>query len=264
MPPAIWLVAALIGSFAADQGAARQAPSYSVTSIVNSASNQTNSFAPNAFITIYGQNLAWVERALSSELVGTGRLPIMLPGTSVRVWIGAYPAHIYYVSPKQINILVPADMRATKTELRVQVDTSYGPAVPITLSKAAPALFLLDTQTPIAVRVDGSLITSDAPARPGEVIILYATGLGQTSPPMDFGEIPRRATALQDMAAFRVLIDDRELDRARLFYAGVAPGFGGLYQINLQLPDTLGADPEIRIVASGVTSPAGIRIPVHP
>jgi uncharacterized protein (TIGR03437 family) len=264
MPPAIWLVAALIGSSAADSGAARQAPSYSVASIVNAASYRTNSYGPNTFVSIYGQNLAWVERGLSADDVAGGRLPTVLPKTGVRVWIGAYPAHIYYVSPGQINVLIPADLRAGRTELRVQLDSPYGPAVPITLTKAAPALFQLDAQTAIAARADGTVATAESPAKPGEVVVLYATGLGETSPALEFAEIPRKAAPLLDLSAFQILVEGKQLDPARVYYAGVAPGFGGLYQINIQLPDDLGPDPEIRIVASGVLSPAGIRIPLRP
>lgn len=264
MPPAIWLVVALIGSSVADSGATRQAPSYSVASVVNAASNQTNSFAPNTFVTIYGQGLAWVERGLSAEDVAGGRLPTVLPGTGVRVWIGGYPAHVYYVSPGQINALIPADLRAGRTEIRVQLDSTYGPAVPITLTKAAPALFQLDSKTAIAARLDGTVATAASPAKPGEVVVLYATGLGATAPALEFAEIPRKAAPLQDLSAFRIVLDGRELDPARIFYAGVAPGFGGLYQINIQLPDDVGTDPEIRIVASGITSLAEIRIPVSP
>lgn len=48
-----------------------------------------------------------------------------------------------------------------------------------------------------------------------------------------------------------------------ILYAGLAPGFAGLYQINLRLPAKLPADPEIRIVIAGQTSPALIRLPAR-
>jgi uncharacterized protein (TIGR03437 family) len=264
MPPAIGLVVALIGSLAADTSATRQAPSYSAASIVNAASNQTNSFAPNTFISIYGQGLSWVQRGLGVDDLGMGKLPTVLPGTTVRVWISGYPAHVYYVSPGQINVLIPADLRPGKAEIRVQLDSTYGPAVPITLGKAAPALFQLDADTAIVSRPDGSLVTRENPARPGEIVVLYANGLGQTNPAIEFAEIPRKAAPLQDLAGFKILLDGKQLDPVNVFYAGVSPGFGGLYQINVRLPEDMGPNPEIRVVASGIMSPPEIHIPGQP
>lgn len=264
MPPVIWLAAALVGSFSADNSAVRQAPSYSAASIVNAASNQTDSYAPNTFITIYGKNLAWTKRSLSAEDIASGDLPTALPGTGVRVWIGNAPAHVYYVSPEQINVLIPTDLIPGTAPLRVQLDSSYGPNIPITIAKAAPALFQMDRDTAILSRGDGSVATLDAPARGGEFVALYATGLGETVPNPGYGEIPSKAAPLRKLAEFEILLDGVPLDRQMVLYAGVAPGFAGLYQINLQLPDTVGVNPEIRLTASGVSSPAGIRIPVRP
>jgi uncharacterized protein (TIGR03437 family) len=264
MLPAIWLAAALIGSLGADSTAARQAPSYSAASVVNSASNQANSYAPNSFVTIYGKNLAWTTRSLTAEDISGTQLPTILPGTGVRVWVGNVPAHMYFVSPTQINALLPADMRPGPAQLRVQVDATYGPAIPITIAKAAPALFQLDASTAIAAHADGRLITADDPARAAEQIVLWATGLGATMPHLSYGEIPTGAAIIEDLAGFEVSFDGANLDTHRVAYAGVAPGFGGLYQLNIQLPDNVGVDPEIRITASGVTSPEGVRIFVRP
>ncbi len=265
MSPAIWLVVAVIGSIGADSTASRQAPTYSAASIVNSASNTADSYAPNGFITIYGKNLAWTKRALTPQDISGDKLPTILPGTGVRVNIGGIFAHIYYVSPDQINALLPADLRPGPTELRVQVDATYGPAIPITISKAAPGLFQIpETSFAIASHSDGSLCTADAPARPGEAIVLWATGLGTTVPRLGYGEIPSGAAVLEEITSFDIGLDGGHLDAHKVEYAGVAPGFGGLYQINMRLPDDIGVDPEIRITASGVTSPEGVRVYVRP
>lgn len=263
MPPGIWLAAALIGSFAAGQSASRQAPSYSAASVVNAASNQSGAVAPNTFLTIYGQNLAWTTRGLTGNDLVDDKLPTVLPGTGVRVWVGSQAANIYYVSPQQINILVPANLKPGKREISVQVDSTYGPAIEVTLGTAAPALFQMDATTAIAVHADGSVATEDSPARPGEIVALYATGLGPTTPAAVYSTIPRAAAPLNDMDTFEVRFDGKPVDRSSIFYAGLAPGFAGLYQINVKLPDDLGANPEIRMSASGVVSPEGVRIPVR-
>ena len=262
MRPAIWLVVVLIGLAWADSSATRQAPSYSATSVVNAASNEANAYAPNTFVSIYGVNLAYTTRGLTSGDINGNSLPTILPGTGVRVWVKNIPAQMYYVSPTQINILLPTNIGAGAAELRVQVDATYGPPIPITLTGVAPAFFQMDAQTVIATHPDGQVVTTDKPAAPGEWMVLYATGLGATIPKPGYGEIPMAAAPLADMANFGIVLNGKKVDSKRIAYAGVAPGFAGLYQINCLLPDDAPENPEIRIAASGVTSPAGVHLPL--
>jgi uncharacterized protein (TIGR03437 family) len=263
MSPAIGLVLALAGSAWAGDSAIRQAPSYSATSILNAASNQANSYAPNTFVSIYGTGLAWTTRALQGGDISGNTLPAILPGTGVRVWVANVPAQMYYVSEKQINVLLPTILTPGATKLRIQLDSTYGPEIAITLSAVAPAFFQLDAHTIIAAHANGQVVTTDAPAAPGEYIVLYATGLGATIPQPGYGEIPTRAALLADVANFAVLLNGVKVAPQRIGYAGVAPGFGGLYQINFQVPEDAGTDPEIRASASGVLSPEGLRLPVR-
>ncbi len=263
MPPAIWLVMVLIGSAWADSSATRQAPSYSATSIVNAASNQANAYAPNTFLSVYGINLAFNTRTLDGGDISGNTLPTILPGTGVRVWVGTVPTLMYYVSPTQVNVLLPTDLKAGQTQLRVQVDSAYGPPIPLTITSAAPAFFQLDARTVIAAHADSRVITVDSPAAGGELIVLYATGLGVTVPKPAYGEIPSGPASLADLANFAVHLDGVKVDAKRIAYAGAAPGFAGLYQINLQLPTDVGPDPEIRVTAGGVSSPEGLHLPLR-
>ncbi len=263
MRPTIGLILVLAGSPWTGNSATRQAPSYSATSIVNAASNQPNSYAPNTFVTIYGTGLAWGPRALQGGDISGNTLPTILPGTGVRVWVNNIPAQMYYVSEKQINVLLPTNLTAGQTQLRVQLDSTYGPAIPITIAPVAPAFFQFDAQTIIAAHANGQVVTIDAPAAPGEYIVLYATGLGTTIPQPSYGEIPMGAARLAGSANFSILLDGVKVDAQRIGYAGVAPGFGGLYQINIQVPDEVGNDPEVRASASGVLTPAGLRLPLR-
>jgi uncharacterized protein (TIGR03437 family) len=261
MPRAFLLVAALAGlTYTAGFSATREAPSYSATSIVNSASNQAGALAPNTFLTIYGTNLAYTTRAMAASDIHGNTLPTILPGTGVSVYINHIRAHMYYVSPTQINVLIPADTYAGPAQLQIELDNIYGPVIPITLTPSAPALFQMDAQTAIAVHADGSLLTAAAPGRPGEEVVLYATGLGVINPPLAYGEIPQAAAQLKDRARFQVIFDGAPMDATRVAYAGAAPGFAGLYQINLKLPDTIGPDPEIRVQTLDSISPAGVHI----
>jgi uncharacterized protein (TIGR03437 family) len=240
------------------------APIYSTASIVNAASNQAGPLAPNTIVSLYGAGLAYGTKALTADDIRGGTLPTAFPGTGVRVTVGNVAANLYYVSPTQINFLVPATLLPGNVIVKVVLDSLDGPLIPIQLAAAAPALFQLDVSNAVATRPDGSVITPDVPARPGDLIILYATGLGQTVPPVVYGQLPNAAALLKQIRDFRISLDGVDVNTSAIAYAGIAPGFAGLYQINVRLPSTTGANPEIRIGLGDALSPESIRLPVQP
>jgi uncharacterized protein (TIGR03437 family) len=264
VPAAIVLLATLLFGplLTAGASAPRDAPSYSTDSIVNSADYQTGPLAPNAIGSLYGKGLAYAVRALSGEDITGGILPSVLPGTGLRILIGGIAANIFYVSPNQVNFLVPSNLKPGRTDFQVVLNGLTGPLLPLDLAVVSPALFQLDAQTAIAVRPDGSLITAAAPSHAGDVVILYATGLGDTVPPITYSRLATRAALLKGLADFNVLLDGIPLDPSLILYAGVAPGFAGLYQINLQLPNDVNATPDIQIGMGTALSPAGVKLPV--
>ena len=124
----------------------------------------------------------------------------------------------------------------------------------------------------MASHADGSLITGDAPAIASEIIVIACTGLGQTMVPMD-GQSDGRLVPLNvDLATIEILrfpdlgitVDGTLLDPRRILWAGLTPVFAGLYQINLQLPDSIGANPEIRVWIGGQGSPSGVKLITQP
>lgn len=264
MPAVMVLLATLLLGpiMLAGASAPRDAPSYSTDSIVNSADYQTGPLAPNTIGTLFGKTLAYATRALTGEDITGGILPSVLPGTGLRILIGGLAANIFYVSPNQINFLVPSNLKPGRTDFQVVLNGITGPLLPLDLAVAAPALFQLDAQTAIATRPDGSLITTVAPSHAGDLIILYATGLGDTVPPISYSRLATRAALLKGLADFKVLLDGVPLDAGLILYAGVAPGFAGLYQINLQLPSNVDATPDIQIGLGTALSPAGVKLPV--
>lgn len=266
MHRAIWLLVAVLFGFAAwaEDSARRQAPSYSAASVVNSATNVVGDLAPNTIATVYGVGLAYVARALQIDDIQNGTLPTVLPSTGVRVFIGSIAAQLYYVSPTQINFLIPCIFKPGETDLQITLDGHAGPSIPIKLLEVAPALFQLDETTVIATRPDGSLIDKDAPAHAGEVIVLYGTGLGPTEPEAVYGVLPTRAAPMKRIAEFQVFLNDVVVEASRILYAGVTPGYAGLYQVNLWLPDKLDANPRIRLAIGPRESPPGVRLAALP
>lgn len=241
-----------------------QAPSYSAAGIVNAASNVSGALAPNTIATLYGANLAFVTRTLAPEDIRSGALPLALPGAGVRISIGDVPAHIYYVSPTQVNLLVPGSLTPGPAPLLLDVDGRAGPVVMVELVAAAPALFLRGDSRAVACRADGSLITEERPARPGDIVVLYATGLGRTRPNPKPGEIPTQAAALERLSEFSVLLNGQPVAAGQVLYAGLAPGFPGLYQVNLRLPEPAPKNAELRLRLGQELSPAGVLLALEP
>lgn len=260
---ALTLVVCLPAVSPAGDALARLAPAYSASSLVNSASNEPGATAPNTIVSLYGAELAWGTRALDGGDLQGFLLPLVLPGTGVRVAVNSIAAHIYFVSPRQINLLIPSSLKAGPAVLQLTLDGQTGPVILFTLSAAAPALYLQGERVAIAASLAGALYTPQSPARPGDWVILYATGLGATKPPAGYGEIARGAAPLAQMGDFRILLNGMPVEASRIAYAGLAPGFAGLYQVNLWLPDGTPPDPEIRIMASSVASPPGVTLPVR-
>jgi uncharacterized protein (TIGR03437 family) len=244
------------------------APCYTAASIANSASNLAGPYSPNSFLSIYGIDLSYVSRAIGPGDINAGQLPWVLTGTEVSVLIGGISAYMYYVSPNQVNVLIPSLLIPGPVTVELENRSLYGPAVQITLVAAAPALFQADATTVIATHGNGPLVTAESPASPGEVVVLYATGLGETAPAAISGLLPEMASPLADLADFEVLLNGTAVDPQLIQYAGDAPGFAGLFQINLQLPGDTPPNPEIQIGFTSASpesslSPPQLFLPVQ-
>lgn len=230
-------------------------PSYTVGGVVNAASGQVGSAAPNTILSIYGNNLSNGTHALTTDEMRDGSIPSTMQGTRVLL-AGGLLANLYFVSPAQINLLIPATFKPGKTELIVLADGHAGPPIQITLTDASPGLFL-DGKYAVATTADGVPLTPSRTAHPGEVITLYATGLGPTADRYGPGELAGRAAFVTRFTEFRVLVAAAAVDASRVLYAGVTPGFAGLYQINLRLPEDCPDEAAIQVGYDGNMSPDG-------
>ena len=238
-------------------------PYYTAQSIANSAAGVAGLYAPNTFVTIYGQNLAYTTASLTASDVAGGVLPTVLGGTGVHVLINNVPANIYYVSPTQVNLLIPTSLIAGPAMLQLVVDGLAGPAIPIVLLDAAPGFFQSDATTILGVHLNGSVISVASPAKAGEIVVLFASGLGPTNPAAIPDQIPQAAASVTPLSSFSMLINGVPVNPQQILYAGVVPTFAGLFQINVQLPGTLPPNPQMQIGYAGTYSPAGRVLPVQ-
>lgn len=265
MPAVAWLAATLVLClFAGAAEPNRQAPVYSAASIVNAATNEPGPLAPLALVSLYGKDLAVVSRAITPDDVRNGQLPTTLIGTGVSIAIDNVAVPIIFVSPGQVNFLIPGNIRTGRRQLRLLTNGKAGPDVEIHIAESSPGLFQLPNNAVIATRPDGTLITTESPAIPGEVLVIYAAGLGATSPAITGLMIPSAAASISARSHFAVLLNDVPVPDDHILYAGLTPGFAGLYQVNCRLPADTPPDPEIRLRLTGQTSPPRLHLSVRP
>jgi uncharacterized protein (TIGR03437 family) len=264
---ATWRAAETLGLIydlvVAPQAANPQSPP-AITSVINGASFLPG-IAANSWVTILGTNLATQTGDWSNAIVN-GNLPTALNGASVS--IGGKPAYIYYTSPGQLNVLAP---NVTPGQVSVTVTTAgvTSSALPATASQYGPAFFPWPGNQVVATRQDYSYAVkagtfagaTTVPAKPGEVLILWGTGFGPTIPPAPSGVAVPGTGGYSTASAPTVSINNTP---ATVYGGALAPGAVGLYQIAIQVPNTI-ADGDWPIQASigGVPSPAGNILTVH-
>ncbi|HVW07356.1 MAG TPA: IPT/TIG domain-containing protein [Bryobacteraceae bacterium] len=237
------------------------APAYSSESIVNAATQTVGALAANTIATVYGTNLAFSTRTATSADVVRGALPTQLDG--VQVWFDAVPCHLFFISPTQINFLIPAQIPPSTGSIVVARDGLAGFPVNIEIHNTSPGLFLWGDSQPVAIHLNGQLISEVSPAVPGEVIVIYTAGLGRTVPDSADGQLATAPLPILFASQLQVLLDGVPCPPGCLLYAGLTPGFAGLYQINLLLPADAPPNPEIQLVIGGDASPGSIRLPVQ-
>jgi uncharacterized protein (TIGR03437 family) len=245
------------------QGSAT-APFFTSAGIVQAATQTGGTLAPNAIATIYGTNLSWTTHIVNVADLNDGTLPTSLDGVSVSVQ--GILSSLLYVSPGQINFIIPYELTLPTVTVIVTRQGVAGPydngkpAVQIHLATTAPGFFEWNGNFAIAEHADGSLITAASPAQPNEVIVLYAAGLGRTSPDLSSGAIPSTALTILYSSQMQILLNAVPCPQTNIYYAGVAPGFAGLYQINVRLPGVLPANPQIQVAIGSQISPPGVLL----
>ena len=184
--------------------------------------------APGEFVTIFGSGLA------DAEFATTPPYPTTLGGVGITV--NGVSAPIYYVSATQVNFLVPFSATGAAATVVLINNGKTSNTVTVPLAATAPAVFTLDSSGigPGAILHSSSNkpVNSASPAKAGETVSIYLTGLGAVSPAVPDGV----AGSSKITSNLTVTIGTA---KASVTYAGLAPGFPGLYQINLLIPSSL-------------------------
>lgn len=242
---------------------------------LGNAASGAREHSMNSLVSIYGRGFAssGMRRAAGRADLRDG-FPKEL--ACVAVEIAGERAPILYVQQDQINAQIPT--LATTGSVPVRVILNPGrpnelrsDMANVTIQSLSPAFFTFHSngKNIAAVHQDGAFATDPAvvagarPARPGDILQLYATGMGPTEPVWQAGEIPDRASAVRER--WTVTVGGTALAASDVLYAGVAPGFiSGLYQINIRVPATVAdGDVPVTLSSGGVSSPAGTVITVR-
>ncbi len=231
---------------------APSAPVISTKGVIGaSAYGGSSVIAPGSWIEIYGSGLSTTTRSWTSGDFNGVNAPTSLDGVSVT--IGGQAAFVAYVSPNQVNVQVPSTVGTGPQQVVVSNSTGatggYGVTVNATQpGLLAPAQFNVGgKQYAAAYFADGTSVlppnsvsgVTSRQAKPGETIVLYGVGFGPVSPVTKAGQIDRLLNSVQ--TPVQILFGQTA---GIVTYAGLAPGYVGLYQINVVVPSVGSNDAE--------------------
>jgi uncharacterized protein (TIGR03437 family) len=218
--------------------------------------------APGGLISLFGAQLS------EGEATAEGLpLPISLANTTVL--IDNTPLPLLFAGNKQVNAIIPLNLKEnTQHRLYVRRGPTVSSPVPIDLGPAQPEIFKTTpqgSQGHIYKFIPGEApLRADAanPVAAGDVIIVYCAGLGRVDPPVEAGLAAPPQPLSQTVLPVTLRIGGVT---AGVFFAGLAPGFSGLYQVNAivpAVPETGDAVPVV-VEAAGQQSPAVVTMAVR-
>ena len=251
----------LTGSFTASVALAPNAapaPKVNTGGVVHAASFVAEPLAPGTIISIFGSALSREPTNTPGELAPSLPLPTDLAGTEIT--IGGVPVPLIFSREDQLNAVIPFELLDRENEtLPVLVHRigarSVSLSEPVLVTAARPGVFTLNASgrgAAVIQDVNFQTVTAFNPVAPGDVIQIFCTGLGPVEP-----EVPTGAAA--PLSPLSWVVEDVEVTiggiPAKVSFAGLTPGFAGLYQINAFVPvSTLLGQPELVVSIAGQKS----------
>jgi uncharacterized protein (TIGR03437 family) len=238
-----------------------------IESILGSASASATG-SPGSWFSVYGAGFADTTRSWQMGDFSGSQLPVRLEGTEVR--LNGRPIPLSFVSPSQINAVLPWGTPLGPVSITISTDNGVSPPVLFTVQSLVPGFFTFEPANrryPAAVHVNGDLAGPiglfgsglvTRPARPGDVILLYASGLGPTSPSAPEGVLIQNPLELVNAQSLVLRIGGIA---AHVSFAGLVGV--GLYQINATIPTLAPGDHPIVVELSRVASQSGTFLSVE-
>lgn len=221
-------------------------------SAVASLADGSEPVAPGALVSVSGSNLS-----LSQHVTGGIPLPTILGESCLTV--NGIPIPMTLISPAQINAQLPFLLAGDAT-MTLRSPAGVSNNLTFTVFAAAPSVFRTAAAIPTVVRaLNGELVTPSNPVHPEDWLVIYATGLGVTTPLVDAGQPAPFDPLASALIRPEVTLGGEPLGVA---YAGLVPGQVGVYQINVFVPYwvPLGWQMPLTISQAGSTTSLGVRV----
>ena len=217
------------------------------------------SLASGTWIEIQGTNLSPVTTQWSTASFNGNTAPTTLGG--VTVTIGGAAAFLSYVSPTQINALVPGGIPAGNTSVVVANGFGTSASYSISASAGLPGMDAPFGNGYLAAFQGATIVGSPgyAAVTPGQIITLYGIGFGALTPAIPAGQIATAANPLA--AAVTVTIGGVN---ATVDYAGSSVGSVGLYQFNITVPNVAAGNQPVVVTLGGTAVNQSLLLTVGP
>ncbi len=216
--------------------------------IVNAASSLP-AIAPGTLIAIYGSNLA-----AGTVQAPAAPLPVTLGGTTISINGTSIP--LLFVSPGQVNAQIPYETKIGTAKLVVQSGNGPGTAVNVEVAATGPGVFTTQQGNHVLALnlADGTLNASQTPAQPGQYVTAYLTGQGLVDPPATTGDVAPSTPPFPVPTATPPIQVKIGGIVANIQFAGLAPGFIGLLQMNVAIPDVPPGEQAFDVTIGGVAA----------
>ncbi len=211
---------------------ASSAPPALLTVLASGSDISLTTLAQGGLMSVYGRSLAPSAGGAGNP---DGSAAWSLNGAEVS--IGSFRAPMLWAAPDVILAQVPFEIPPGTYPVKISTVSGESRTFDVRVAAAAPALFQ-DTAGGLCLKnSDYSRVTAQNPASPGEIVFCYATGLGQTSPPLRTG-VPAPAEPLSNVSGVSVTVGSTAVNPV---YAIATPGSVGTYQIAFTVPPGAGA-----------------------
>jgi len=216
-----------------------------VTAVTNAGGFTAGSpVAAGSIVSLFGTLLA------SSTAGATSTpLPTSLGGASLS--ISGRPAPLFFASPTQINAQVPWETQPGKATAAVAVGSTVSAAFSFTVAPASPGIFVFGTNRAAVQNQDFSINNTDKPAAAGSFITVYLTGGGAVDNAVPTGAVAPSAPLSRVVVSASATIGGQTAD---ILFLGLAPGFVGLLQANLKVPQLSAGDYPLVVTIGGARS----------
>jgi uncharacterized protein (TIGR03437 family) len=208
-----------------------------------SAEGVNTATAAGSIISLYGAT------TLPGGQADAYPLPPSLNGVAVTV--NGQLAPLYYAGPGQINAQIPVDLPVGNAAVAIMANGVTVGTATVAIQAVSPGLFTLAENRAAALNADYSINSQTAPASAGSVISAYLTGLGATDNPVATGAAASSNPLSHVLATVTATVGGQP---AEVQFAGLASGYGGLYQVNLVIPQLSPGDYPLQVSAGGLTS----------